>query len=180
MKIGVFCSANNNIAAEYFAAARQLGQWIVEKKHTLIFGGTNSGLMECIGQTVHQGGRLAIGVIPDIVERGSRRSDSVDVDIPCGSLSQRKDLMMGQSDVMVALPGGIGTLDEVFSVASSNTIGYHNKRVIIYNVNGFWNPLIDLLDYLQCNRMIRGDYHNQLPIANTFGELTRLIEEAAG
>ena len=175
MKIGVFCSANNNIDRVYYDAARQLGQWMVENHHTLVFGGTNSGLMECIGQTVHQGGQLTIGVIPNIVERGARRSDCVDVDIPCDSLSQRKDLMMAQSDVMVALPGGVGTLDEVFSVASSHSIGYHQKQVIIYNVNGFWDPLVALLDYLQAHGMIRGDYHELIPLANTFEELTQLI-----
>ncbi len=177
MKIGVFCSANNNIDEVYFAAARQLGQWMVERGHTLVFGGTNSGLMECIGQTVHQGGGIAIGVIPDIVERGSRRSDCVDVDIPCDSLSQRKDLMLAQSDVMVALPGGVGTLDEIFSIASSRSIGYHKKQVIIYNVNGFWDPLVKLLDYLQAKGMIRGDYHTLMPVANTFEQLTELIGE---
>ena len=85
--------------------------------------------------------------------------------------------MLAQSDVMVALPGGVGTLDEIFSVASSRSIGYHKKQVIIYNVNGFWDPLVKLLDYLQAKGMIRGDYHTLMPVANTFEQLTELIGE---
>ena len=174
MKIGVFCSANNNIGEAYFAAARQLGQWMVERGPTLVFGGTNSGLMECIGQTVHQGGGIAT---PHTEDRGSPTRDPVDVDIPCDSRSPRQDPMLAQSDVMVALPGGVGTLDEIFSVASSRSIGYHKKQVIIYNVNGFWDPLVALLDYLQAKGMIRGDYHTLMPVANTFEQLTELIGE---
>ena len=82
---------------------------------------------------------------------------------------------MMQSEITVALPGGIGTLDEVFTVAASHTIGYHQKRVVLYNVKGFWNPLIAALDDLQAKGFIRGDYHQYIDIANTFDELIAKI-----
>ena len=72
--------------------------------------------------------------------------------------------MMQQADEFCALPGGIGTLDEVFTVAASATIGYHHKRVTLYDVNGFWDSLIALLDDLQQKGMIRGDYHEYLHV----------------
>ena len=92
-----------------------------------------------------------------IVEKSGRISDYVDVEIPCDNLSDRKQLMMDQSDVFIALPGGIGTLDEVFTVAASATIGYYQKPVILYNMKGFWDSLIALLDDLQAKGMIRGN-----------------------
>jgi uncharacterized protein (TIGR00730 family) len=177
MKIGVFCSANQNIDADFFRATEQMGRWMAEKGHTLVFGGCNIGLMECIGRAVHDNGGRTIGVVPQIVEKGGGTFSDLDVFIPCDNLSDRKDLMLMQSDVIVALPGGIGTLDEIFTVAGSKTIGYHQKRVILYNMKGFWDSLIALLDDLQARGVIRGDYHDMITAASTLEELQRLIGE---
>ena len=83
--------------------------------------------------------------------------------------------MMDQADVFVALPGGIGTLDEVFTVAASATIGYHDKPVILYNLKGFWNPLIALLDDLQQRNMVRGQWQQYINVANSLEELATLL-----
>ncbi|MCR5077185.1 MAG: TIGR00730 family Rossman fold protein [Prevotella sp.] len=160
MKIAVFCSANNHIDPDFFKMTEALGRWIGENGHTLVYGGCNTGLMECIGKAVHEAGGRTIGVIPRIIERGGRQSEYVDIEIPCEDLTDRKAIMMEQADVFYALPGGIGTLDEVFTVAASATIGYHKKQVVLYNMKGFWDSLIALLDDLQQRGMIRGDYHD--------------------
>lgn len=167
MKIGVFCSANNNIAPEYFRETEALGRWIGEEGHTLVYGGANSGLMECIARAVHEAGGMTIGVVPTLLEKGGRVSDYVDVNIHCDNLSDRKDLMLAQADVFVALPGGIGTLDEVFTVAASHTIGYHQKRVILYNIGGFWNSAIAMLNDLAAKGMIRGDWRDLIGVADS-------------
>lgn len=120
-----------------------------------------------------------IGVVPRIVERGGRMSERLTVHIPCDNLSDRKDLLLAHSDVVVALPGGIGTLDEVFTVAAAHTIGYHQKRIILYNIGGFWNILIALLDDLQQRAMIRGHWNDYISVANSFEELTAMITKEA-
>ncbi|MFC2762590.1 MAG: LOG family protein, partial [Prevotella denticola] len=76
----------------------------------------------------------------------------------------RKAIMMERADIFHALPGGIGTLDEVFTVAASATIGYHRKKVVLHNVKGFWDSLVLLLDDLQKHGMIRGNYHDFIEI----------------
>lgn len=164
MNIAVFCSANNNIDPDYFRAAEVLGRWIGANGHTLVYGGGNSGLMECIGKAVHEAGGRTVGVIPRIMEEGRRVSDYVDVEIPCEDLSDRKAIMMERSDEFYALPGGIGTIDEVFTVASASTIGYHHKKVTLCNVKGFWDSLITLLNDHQQKGMIRGEYHDYIEI----------------
>ena len=164
MNIAVFCSANNNIDPDYFRAAEVLGRWIGANGHTLVYGGGNSGLMECIGKAVHEAGGRTVGVIPRIMEEGRRVSDYVDVEIPCEDLSDRKAIMMDRSDEFYALPGGIGTIDEVFTVASAATIGYHHKKVTLCNVKGFWDSLITLLNDHQQKGMIRGEYHDYIEI----------------
>lgn len=77
--------------------------------------------------------------------------------------------------MFIALPGGLGTLDEVFTVAASATIGYHQKPVILYNMKGFWNLLIALLNDLQQKGMIRGDWHQYIKTAESIDELTAFI-----
>ena len=175
MKIGVFCSANSNIDTDFFSLTRELGTRIGQKGHTLVFGGCNMGLMECIAQSVHEAGGSTIGVVPQVIEKGGKVSDFVDVKIACDNLSDRKDLMLLQSDVLIALPGGIGTLDEIFSVAAAHTIGYHNKRVIIYNMKGFWDSTIRMLDDLQSQGLIRGSWRNYIQIANSMEQIQLLI-----
>ena len=142
-----------------------------EKGHTLVFGGVNQGLMECVAKAVKDAGGHTIGVIPRIVEKSGRISEYVDVEILCDNLSDRKQLMLDKSDVFIALPGGIGTIDEVFTIAASATIGYHQKRVILYNINGFWDTLIQMMDDLQQRGMVRGQWRDYIAVASTLEEL---------
>ena len=137
MKIAVFCSANKNIDPDFFTLTEEMGKWMAENGHDLVFGGCNSGLMDCIGKAVKANGGRTIGVVPTLVERGGRTFPDLDIEIPCDNLSDRKDLMLAQSDIFVALPGGVGTLDEIFTIAAAHTIGYHHKMVILYNMKGF-------------------------------------------
>ena len=153
----------------------ELGRWIGENGHSIVYGGVNQGLMECVAKAVKETGGRTIGVVPMMVEKTGRTSDYVDVEIPCDNLTDRKQLMMDQSDVFIALPGGIGTMDEVFTIAASATIGYHQKLVILYNMKGFWNQLIALLDDLQAKGMIRGDWRQYIKSADSIEEISRLL-----
>ena len=175
MKIAVFCSANKNIDPDFFAMTEELGKWMGENGHDVVFGGCNMGLMDCIGKAVKAHGGRAIGVVPSLVEKGGRTFDDLDVEIPCDNLSDRKDLLLAQSDIVVALPGGIGTLDEIFTVAASHTIGYHHKMVILYNMKGFWNSLVVLMDDLAQKGMIRGSWRDMIEVADNLEELIQKI-----
>ena len=171
MKICVFCSANEQIDPDFFSATEELGRWAAKNGHAIVYGGVNQGLMECLGRAAHEAGGRTIGVVPTIVEKTGRVSDHVEIEIPCDNLSDRKQLMMDKSDVFIALPGGIGTLDEVFTVAASATIGYHSKPVILYNLKGFWNPLIQLLDDLQDCGMVRGEWRQYIKVISKLEDL---------
>lgn len=177
MRIAIFCSANENIDKEYFRLTEELGQWCAENGHTVVYGGCNMGLMECVAKSAHDAGGQTIGVVPSIIEKNGKLSDYVDVHIPCDNLNDRKELMTNKSDVFIALPGGIGTIDEVFTVLASATIGYHNKCVILYNMCGFWNSLIAVLDDLKNKGMIRGDYEKHLSIAENLDEIDEIIKK---
>ena len=175
MKICVFCSANQQIDPDFFKMTEELGRWAADYGHSIVYGGVNQGLMESVAKAAKAHGGQTIGVVPMMVEKTGRTSDYVDVEIPCDNLSDRKQLMMDQSDVFIALPGGIGTLDEIFTVAASATIGYHQKTVILYNMKGFWDSLIALLNDLQERGMIRGDWRQYIKTVDSIEEISRLI-----
>ena len=175
MKICVFCSANNQIDAAFFQLTEELGRWAAENGHVIVFGGVNQGLMECLAKAVKEAGGQTVGVVPSIVEETGRTSQYNDRVVTCNNLSERKQLMLDESDVFIALPGGIGTLDEVFTVAASYTIGYHHKRVILYNMKGFWDGTIQMLDDLQQRGVVRGQWRDYIQVATTLEEIKALL-----
>jgi uncharacterized protein (TIGR00730 family) len=175
MKICVFCSANQQIDPDFFVLTEELGTWAADNGHSIVYGGVNQGLMEALAKATKAHDGRTIGIVPMIVEKSGRVSDYVDVEIPCDNLSDRKQLMMDQADVFIALPGGIGTIDEVFTVAASATIGYHQKPVILCNMKGFWDSLIAMLEDLQAKGMIRGNWRNYIKTADSIEEISRII-----
>jgi uncharacterized protein (TIGR00730 family) len=131
--------------------------------------------MEQMAQAVKEAGGYIIGVLPAKLEENGWGSNLSDQTIHTDNLSERKDRMLRESDVLVALPGGIGTLDEVFHVIAAATVDYHNKKVIFYNINGFYNKLLSLLDDLKATHFITGLPSNYYKVAGTFDELKSLL-----
>ena len=177
MKICVFCSANWQIDRSYFFRTEALARWAAHEGHTIVYGGAAMGLMECLAKTMHEEGGRTIGVVPQILTRNGNQSQYIDVEVPCDNLNDRKQLMQDMSDVFVALPGGLGTLDEIFTVAAAATIGYHQKPVILYNMDGFWDSLIQMLDDLHARGVTRKDWHAYIKVAASLEELKSLLCE---
>ena len=175
MRIGIFCSANNLIDPTFFLLTEELGRWAARNGHIIVFGGVNQGLMECVAKAVKESGGETVGVVPSIVEETGRTSQYNDRVLTCSNLNERKQLMLDESDVFIALPGGVGTLDEVFTVAASYTIGYHHKRVILYNMKGFWDSTISMLDDLQQRGMVRGQWRDYICVADNLDEIGKIL-----
>ena len=175
-KIAVFCSASENIDRIYKEKAEELGAWMGETGKWLIYGGTNKGLMEVLARSAKSHGGFVMGVVPSIVEERGSMSDLLDVTFKTENLSDRKDVMLREADVVMALPGGVGTLDEIFHVMASATIGYHHKQVILYNVGGFWNGIIDFLGGLEKQHFAHSPLECYFKVANNFQELVQLLD----
>lgn len=176
-KIGVFCSASDTIDEIYFLKATELGEWMGKQNKTLVYGGANIGLMECIAKAVKQNGGTVIGVVPAKLEKNGKASSLPDKIFHTNNLSDRKDIILSESDVLVALPGGIGTLDEVFHVMAAASIGYHSKKVIFYNVDGFFDALLQMLGTIYEKHFARHKSDHYFDVANTFDELTNLLTQ---
>ncbi len=141
MNICVYCSAKDSIADDYKQLGRALGKWIVQGGHTLVFGGATGGLMTEVSKTVFEAGGRVIGVVPTRIMNSGRRSPWCSQTIEVGNMNERKHEMKHLADCFVCLPGSYGTLDEMFDVIASGTVGEHNKPVFILNYKGFYTPL---------------------------------------
>jgi uncharacterized protein (TIGR00730 family) len=131
--------------------------------------------MHAVSQAAHDAGGQVIGVVPRKIMEMGRLSPYLDVHIPTENLTDRKDLMMLQGDAFIVLPGGIGTLDELFTTAAAATLQYHQKPIILWNMKGFWNSLIACMDDLQQKGVIRGDWRNGIKVANSLEEVISLF-----
>lgn len=176
-KIGIFCSASDSIDKMYFHKAMELGEWMAKHRKTLIYGGANLGLMECIAQSVKANGGVVVGVVPSKLEENGKVSSLLDKTFKTKNLSDRKDIIVDESDVLVALPGGIGTFDEIFHTMAASSIGYHTKKVIFYNIDGFYDNLLTILSSLYQNQFSRHPLNHYFDVAETFEELTNLLNK---
>ena len=175
MKICIFCSANQQIDPDFFELTEKLGVWAAENHHAVVFGGHDAGLMHAVSKACKEAGGSVVGVVPKKIEEMGRTSPYLDVCIPTEDLTDRKQLMMSESDAFIILPGGIGTLDELFSVVSMKTLGYVDKPVILYNMKGFWDSLIACLDDLQAKGVTRCPWRSYINVVSTLDEIKELL-----
>lgn len=176
MKLCIFCSSNQQIDPDFFEMTRELGVWAAKNDHSIVFGGHDAGLMHAVSKAAKEAGGQVIGVVPRRIEEMGRLSPYLDVHIPTENLTDRKDLMMAQSDAFIVLPGGIGTLDELFTVAAAGTLHFHEKPLILWNMKGFWDSLIVCMDDLQQKGVIRGDWHSMIQVANELEDIIHLLD----
>ncbi|MBR5716113.1 MAG: TIGR00730 family Rossman fold protein [Bacteroidales bacterium] len=175
-KIGIFCSSSNRLDKVYYEEADRLGRWIGEHGKTLVCGGANCGLMETLAKAVRASGGHVLGVIPQILVDRNRVSSSLDEQILTRDLNERKDVLINQSDIILALPGSVGTLDEVFTVMAANTIGIHNKKVVFWNINGFWDDLFAMFEGMTRWNVVNKPWSEMLQKTNTFEEIIGILE----
>ncbi len=148
MNICVFCSSSNHIDGFYFEEARSLGKFIVAGDHSLVYGGTNLGLMGALAQTVKEQSGKVTGVIPRFMQQKGIAYREVDELIITKSLRERKAVMEQVSDVFIGLPGGFGTLEELLEVITLKQVQHHQKPIVLINTRGFFNSLRSFFDHL--------------------------------
>lgn len=174
-KIGVFLSSRSTLPESYHEAVRAVGALIGRTGRTLIYGGSRRGLMEVLATAVKENGGRVYGVVPDIVVQRGAESQQIDVSFRCADLNDRKAIMMRESEIFIALPGGIGTLDEIFTVLAADTIGLENKDIILYDVDNCWKSLLDLLEDLRRQGLISAAALERLHVVTDLSELEALI-----
>lgn len=161
----VFCGSSHGADPAYAEAARQLGGELVRRGIGLVYGGGNVGLMGVLADTVLQADGRIIGVIPEALmvrEVGHRGLPDLRV---VKTMHERKALMAELADGFVALPGGMGTLEEFFEITAWAQLGFHAKPCALLNVNGYFDPLLCLLDHAVAEGFIRPKHRALVGVA---------------
>ena len=155
MNISVFCGATLPHNKAYIDAARQLGRLIALEGHTLLYGGSNLGLMGVVSSAALAEGGTVVGVIPTLFSEEIILSQPVTQLVRVSSLAERKTYLLAHSDAFIALPGGIGTLDEVTEVMVANQLQHTNKPVVLINLDGYYDPFLQQLERFQPEGLMR-------------------------
>jgi len=146
--ICVFCGSSFGSDPQYAVAARTLGRLIAEQAFSLVFGGGNIGLMGEVARAARAGGAEVTGIIPDFLHQrpGMIDARSMTEIVVTETMQDRKSRMFELADAFVALPGGIGTLEETIEMLTWAQLELHTKPVILINTEGYWNNLISMID----------------------------------
>lgn len=179
-RLCVFCGSSLGDRPEYAQAARQLGRVLASKNLGLVYGGASVGLMGEVANAVLQEGGEVVGVIPKVlVKREIAHTGLSDLRI-VGSMHERKALMADLSDGFIALPGGIGTLDELFEVLTWAQLGMHRKPCGLLNVCQYYRSLIDFLDYAVSQRFLKDQHRLMMLVDESPEALLKKFEEYQG
>ncbi len=164
--ICVYCGSNFGTRASYLEAAKNLCIEIAQREIALVYGGGNTGLMGAVADFAIAAGGKVIGVIPQaLVDKEAAHTGLSDL-LVVGSMHERKSLMADLSDAFIALPGGLGTLEEFCEVATWTQLGVHRKTCGLLNIEGFYDRLLSFLDYATEEKFIRPE-HRTIFISET-------------
>ena len=178
-KICVYCGSGPGTDPAFVEAARGFGKILANNKIGLVYGGGATGIMGAVSQAVLEHGGEVTGIIPDfLTTREHVRRDTQGL-IVTRDLHERKRLMFEHADAFVALPGGVGTLEELVEQLTWVQLGRHKKPVLIANIKGFWEPLCALIDHMKALEFIRGDLDFDLLVADTVDEILPMLKAAA-
>jgi uncharacterized protein (TIGR00730 family) len=158
----VFCGSNSGSRDVYRAAAESLGRHLGERKIRLVFGGGSCGLMGVVADAAIAAKGEVIGVIPKALERREIAHYGLSELRVVGSMHERKALMAELSDGFIALPGGLGTLEELFEALTWSQLGIHSKPIAVLNVSGYFDPLLVLLDRHVAEGFLRPEHRAML------------------
>jgi uncharacterized protein (TIGR00730 family) len=178
--ICVYCASGPGNVPAFMDAARGFGQILAENGIRLVYGGGSVGLMGALAEAVLDGGGVVTGVIPDFLVNREHMLTRVQQRIITRDMHERKRVMFEHADAFVALPGGIGTLEELVEQLTWAQLGRHKKPILILNELGFWDPLCALLDHMRKLDFIRPDLSINLLVADRVTQILPKLREALG
>ncbi|HML30190.1 MAG TPA: TIGR00730 family Rossman fold protein [Hyphomicrobium sp.] len=175
----VYCGSGIGLASAYAIAARKLGKALADNGIRLVYGGGSLGLMGEVARAALGAGGKVTGIIPEFLGNREHMLKDVDELIVVENMHMRKQLMFDRADAFVALPGGVGTLEELVEQLTWSQLGRHEKPIVIANINGFWNPFLKLLDHMKTETFIRAGLDVRFSVVDTAEEILPAILDRA-
>ncbi|HEU5005920.1 MAG TPA: TIGR00730 family Rossman fold protein [Jatrophihabitantaceae bacterium] len=180
----VYCASGEGISASYVELAAEVGSRIAADGHSLVSGGGRVSMMGAVARAARAGGARTVGVIPQHLVGYEVADTEADELLVVESMRERKRIMDERADAFVALPGGIGTLEELFEVWTAGSLGMHAKPVVVLDLDGFYAPLWSFLDGLRERGFVRQaaleSLHRASSVDEAFAVLDAELSRAAG
>ncbi|MGN1389271.1 MAG: TIGR00730 family Rossman fold protein [Bulleidia sp.] len=180
MKITVFLGSSSGARPEFEQEAEELGAWIADHGHVLVYGGASCGTMGCLarGAISHRG--TVIGIMPQFMVSHGKLLDGLTETIVVPDMESRKQKMLELGEVYLAMPGGPGTLEEIADAYSEVRLSLHHGRLICYGPDGFWNPLQNLIREMKDCGFADQNAADLISFPGTYEQLIKLLTEIAG
>jgi len=180
ISICVFCGSRTGSDPAYINCAHTFGTAMAARDWRLIFCAGDRGMMGAVAETVHDGGGASLGVIPEHLIGWEARNQSLGGAVITDNMHSRKKLMFVNSDAVVVLPGGAGSLDEFFEVLTWAQLGLHEKPVVLVNVKGYWDPLIALVDHVIAEGFADASLKTLFTVTAETAQTLEVLDKALG
>jgi hypothetical protein len=169
--VTVFCGSKPGNDPAFVSTADNLGKLLAEKGVTIVYGGGNKGIMGTIANASLGAGGKVIGIIPKILIEWEAQHTGLTELIVTDSMHSRKLLLYDKCDAAIILPGGMGTMDELFEMLTWNNLGIHEKKVFVLNTNGYYKALIQLLDTMDQQGFMYDNWRSRLIVCDTVANI---------
>ena len=174
----IYCSSSENLTKNYYNLADKIGVYLAKKSIKIIYGGGKAGLMGKISDSAMKVGGEVVGIIPKFLATKEKINNKITKTIIVNNISIRKKKLINMGDAFLILPGGSGTIEEAAEVISWKILGIHNKKIIIFNFNDFWDPLIQMYDKAKNKKFGNKNLQNICIPIRTFKEFTNYLSNA--
>jgi uncharacterized protein (TIGR00730 family) len=175
----VYCGSGPGNNPRFLEAASALGKILAENGIRLVYGGGSTGMMGAIATSVLDHGGSVTGIIPEFLNTRERMLTRVQELVVTPDMHERKRLMFERSDAFVALPGGVGTLEELVEQMTWQQLGRHSRPVLLANIDGFWEPLLALLTHMRATQFIRPEFGVEVLKAERVEDILPRLRSAA-
>ena len=176
MKICVYGAASSEIDKSFLEAGEELGRQMVERGHGLVFGGGANGMMGAVARGVDSKGGYILGIAPGFFNVDGVSYDNCTEFIHTDTMRERKRLLDEKSNAFIIAPGGIGTFDEFFEILTLKQLGRHNKPIVIWNINNYFDNMENMMQVSVDKHFITDDCRSLYYVCNTIDEILEYIE----
>lgn len=175
----VYCGSSEGVDPDFVAAAEALGHAFAASGIRLVYGGGSIGLMGAVARATLEAGGEVVGIIPDFLTRKEALLEDVQETLVVADMHERKRLMFERADAFVAMPGGVGTLEELVEQMTWAQLGRHRKPILVLSLKDFWKPLLTLLAHMRTQGFITPGRELSYLVAERVEEVVPMLEAAA-
>ena len=177
-RVTVYCASSNKVDKKYFDLASKLGAILAQNEITTIYGGSSMGLMAELANSALKNKGQVIGIMPSFMDQVEWSHKGLSGLVLCNNMRERKELLIQDTDALIALPGGCGTLEELMEAITLKRLGQFTKPIVIVNLDGFYDALIELFQKMIQENFLRKEHQSIWTVVNSAEEILDAIENA--